>query len=92
MGFSNDLEEKLVRIVEFRVNAGLTDSPQELVQNLVDGLVEVGLVSPEDAEDLVNDVLAAGDDDDSSSDDSSSDDSSSDSGSDDSGNDDDRSS
>jgi uncharacterized repeat protein (TIGR01451 family) len=51
--------ERLIRIVEFRIAAGLTDSPATLTANLVSSLVDVGLVSPGQADQLVDDVLEA---------------------------------
>ena len=51
------LTEKLVRIVEFRLNAGLTNSHIQLTANLVDSLVAAGVVPPEAAEDLTFSVL-----------------------------------
>jgi hypothetical protein len=51
------LLDQLVRIVEFRLAAGLTTSPRTLTQNLADSLIEVGLVGPGAAQDLVSDVL-----------------------------------
>jgi hypothetical protein len=51
------LSEQLRRIVQFRIDAGLTDSPEQLTINLVDGLVEVNLVAPGEANALVNAVL-----------------------------------
>lgn len=58
------LTEKLVRIVEFRVNAGLTDSASQLTANLVASLVEAGVIPPEAADDLIASVLAQIDQDD----------------------------
>ena len=52
-----DVEEKLVRIVDFRITEGLTDSAAETTENLVDSLVEVGLVPVEEADELVDSVL-----------------------------------
>ena len=52
-----DLIEKLVRIVEFRVSAGLTDSASQLTANLVASLVDAGLVPPEAADALTRSVL-----------------------------------
>ncbi|MCI0401743.1 MAG: hypothetical protein L0Y67_01345 [Gammaproteobacteria bacterium] len=51
------ITERLVRIVAFRVDEGLTGSAVELTENLVDSLVDIGLVQPEDAEALVDEVL-----------------------------------
>ncbi len=53
------LLEKLVRIVEFRVEEGLTNSAEALTQNLVDSLVGVGLVDAGQAAELIQEVLAA---------------------------------
>jgi hypothetical protein len=52
-----ELSEQLVRIVDFRLEAGLTDDAATLTQNLVNSLVELGVVSPGEADELVNDVL-----------------------------------
>ncbi len=52
-----DLVEKLVRIVDFRVREGLTDSADTLTENLVDGLVEAGLLPAEVGEEIVAAVL-----------------------------------
>jgi hypothetical protein len=49
--------ERLVRIVEFRVEAGLADSAQQLTSNLVDSLVEAGVVPPAEANALQTEVL-----------------------------------
>ena len=54
-----DLAEKIARIVEFRVSSGLAASAADLTANLVASLVEVGLVTPEDADALVGEVLTA---------------------------------
>jgi hypothetical protein len=51
------LLERLVRIVDFRVTSGLTDSASQLTTNLVHSLVDVGLVLPEEADNLINSVL-----------------------------------
>ncbi|MFQ5933997.1 MAG: DUF3344 domain-containing protein, partial [Dehalococcoidia bacterium] len=53
-----DILERVVRIVNFRVSEGLTVSAAELTANLVDSLVNVGLVPPEEADQLIDDVLA----------------------------------
>jgi len=50
------LVEQIVRIVQFRIEAGLTDNPAELTANLVHSLVEAGLI-PEDQEDEVAGVV-----------------------------------
>jgi hypothetical protein len=51
------LLDQVVRIVEFRLEEGLTTSPRTLTQNLTDSLVQVGLVGPGAAQDFVADVL-----------------------------------
>jgi hypothetical protein len=51
------LTDQLVRIVDFRVSAGLTTSPLILTSNLVQSLVEAGTVAPSDAAELVAAVL-----------------------------------
>lgn len=52
------LVEKLARIVQFRVDAGLTDSATELTQNLVTSLVEAGVVEEDDESEIIAAVLA----------------------------------
>jgi hypothetical protein len=49
--------ERLVEIVKFRVDAGLTSSPEQLTHNLVSSVVDLGLVSAADAPQLEADVL-----------------------------------
>jgi hypothetical protein len=49
--------EKLVRIVDFRVQAGLTPSASQLTRNLVDSLVASKLVASDAADAVVADVL-----------------------------------
>ena len=51
------LEEQIARIVQFQIDEGLTDDFQQLIANLVGSQVDLGLVPPEEVEDLVNDVL-----------------------------------
>jgi Nidogen-like/Dockerin type I domain len=51
------LLDQLVRIVNFRVAAGLTSSAEALATSLVDSQVELGLVPPDQADELVNAVL-----------------------------------
>jgi hypothetical protein len=51
------LTEKIVRIVQFRVNAGLTNSASQLTANLVGSLVEAGVISPDAADALTRSVL-----------------------------------
>jgi hypothetical protein len=51
------IEERLVRIVEFRVGAGLAQSPEDLASNLVSSQVALGLISPADAESVTQAVL-----------------------------------
>jgi hypothetical protein len=53
------LLERLVRIVRFRLEAGLATDAEALAESLVDSLVEAGLVAPGDAAGLVEDVLGA---------------------------------
>jgi hypothetical protein len=53
-----DSAERLQLIVDFRIAEGLTDSPQQLAQNLVASLVATGLVPPEEADDLVDELLS----------------------------------
>lgn len=50
--------DRLVRIVTFRLQAGLTDDAQELTRDLVHSLVEAGLVDAAAADQLEHDVLA----------------------------------
>lgn len=52
------LADRIARIVEFRVDAGLTDSAAGLTNELVDGLVDDGVVPPQDAGALISGVLA----------------------------------
>ncbi len=54
-----NLVERLSRIVEFRLNAGLDNSAAQLTRELVESLVESGRISPEESEDLINQVLQA---------------------------------
>src|SRR5712692_385328 len=49
VGQEPTLTDQLTRIVEFRVASGMTNAAQQLTMNLVDSLVESGLLSPEDA-------------------------------------------
>jgi len=51
------LEERLVRIVTFRLEAGLATSAEILTTNLVHSLVEAGLVPAGDADALIDAVL-----------------------------------
>jgi|GEM_PF-646522 len=51
------LIDQLRRIVQFRIDAGLTDSPEQLVANLIESLVEINVVSPDEADDLAEAVL-----------------------------------
>ncbi|HEX5494982.1 MAG TPA: thrombospondin type 3 repeat-containing protein [Mycobacteriales bacterium] len=51
------LTDRLVRVVQFRTTAGLTDSPTTLTDNLVNSLVHIGLVAPQDAATLERAVL-----------------------------------
>ncbi|HEX9597845.1 MAG TPA: thrombospondin type 3 repeat-containing protein [Gaiellaceae bacterium] len=52
------LTDRLVRIVRFRLDAGLATDAAALTRNLVDSLVESGLVPPGGADALVADVIA----------------------------------
>jgi hypothetical protein len=52
------LVERVVRIVRFRLDVGLATDGLALTEELVDSLVEAGLVKPEDADDFVDDVIA----------------------------------
>jgi hypothetical protein len=49
--------DRLVRIVDFRLNAGLTDSALGLTSNLVNSLVASGLVAASDAAQLTQTVI-----------------------------------
>jgi hypothetical protein len=51
------LADRLVKIVAFRVSAGLTNTASGLTTNLVNGLVSSGLVAASDAAQLVQTVL-----------------------------------
>jgi hypothetical protein len=51
------LIDQLRRIVQFRIDAGLTDSPEQLLANLIESLVEINLVPPDEADDLAKAVL-----------------------------------
>ncbi len=51
------LADKLVRIVEFRVNAGLTPSASQLTANLVSSLVAAGLITLDEGDRLAHEVL-----------------------------------
>lgn len=51
------LLDRVVRIVKFRVDSGLTADPQALTRNLVDGLVSAGVIRPEDAQSFVDAVI-----------------------------------
>ena len=50
--------EKIVRIVDFDVRFGLANSASGLTDALVSSLVTLGIVRPEDAAALINDVLS----------------------------------
>lgn len=54
-----DLTQRLIAIVDFRLETGLSDSAETLTDNLVDSLVRIGLVSASDAPSLVDTVLAS---------------------------------
>jgi hypothetical protein len=51
------LIEQLRRIVQFRIDAGLTNSPQTSLTNLIDSLVDAHLVPPDQANALATAVL-----------------------------------
>jgi hypothetical protein len=57
VGDEPSLLEKIVRIVEFRITAGLAQSATQLVSHLVDSVVGAGLVPPQDAGGLISAVL-----------------------------------
>lgn len=57
VGSEPSLVEQLIRIVEFRVNAGLSGSAADLTDRLVRSLVANGIVRPEDAAGLTSAVL-----------------------------------
>lgn len=57
IGAEPELLEQLTRIVDFRVDAGLATSASELTANLVESLVQTGVVQPDEADELVRDVL-----------------------------------
>jgi hypothetical protein len=50
------LDDQIARIVMFRVSKGMTNSPAQLITNLVDSLVEAGPVPPIQATQLVTAV------------------------------------
>ncbi len=52
------IADQLARIVEFRVASGMTNAAQQLTTNLVDSVVESGLLLPEDAAPVTEAVLA----------------------------------
>jgi hypothetical protein len=52
------LADRLVKIVEFRLDAGLATDASALTSSLVDSLVDAGLVQPGGSASLVGDVLA----------------------------------
>ncbi len=54
------LNDQLSRIVTFRTAAGLTNSPSQLATSLVNSLVSIGQVRPEDANSLIASVLGGG--------------------------------
>jgi hypothetical protein len=56
-GSTPTLLDQLVRIVNFRVAAGLSTSALTVTTNLVNSLVNVGLVQPQDATGLTNSVV-----------------------------------
>jgi hypothetical protein len=57
VGQEPSVTEELDRIVQFRVQAGLTNSATQLTTQLVDGLVEDGQVPPQNASQLIATVV-----------------------------------
>jgi hypothetical protein len=57
IGQEPTIADEIVRIVEFRVQAGLTNSAGSLTTDLVNGLVADGLVSPQQATALIANVF-----------------------------------
>jgi hypothetical protein len=53
------LADQLARIVSFRISSGMSSSASQLATNLVVDLVQVGLVAPLQANDVIKTVLAA---------------------------------
>ncbi len=51
------LEEQITRIVQFQIDGGLTDDFEQLAANLVGSQVDLGLVPPEEEEEVVDSVL-----------------------------------
>ncbi|MCI0548245.1 MAG: thrombospondin type 3 repeat-containing protein [Candidatus Rokubacteria bacterium] len=51
------LQQQLVRIVDFRLDAGLASSAEETTENLVASLVDLNLVQPQDAGALIDAVV-----------------------------------
>lgn len=51
------LSDRVFRIVEFRVAEGLSEDPKVLIDRLAKGLIEVGLLAPEDEDSFVENVL-----------------------------------
>ena len=49
--------ERLIRIVNFRLNEGLSNSPVQLIQTLVNSLITLGLVPETDAEHIISTVV-----------------------------------
>jgi hypothetical protein len=57
IGQEPTVADELTRIVQFRVQAGLTNSATQLTTELVDGLVDDGRVSQQSASQLINTVV-----------------------------------
>jgi hypothetical protein len=57
IGLEPSLALQLIKIVQFRLEAGLTDDVDQLTRNLVGSLVEAGAVSPDQAAALTAQVL-----------------------------------
>ena len=53
------VEERVTRIVDFRVDAGLTDSASELTGNLVDSFVDLEIITSAEADVVVAEVAKA---------------------------------
>ena len=58
IGLEPSLKAQLVRIVKFRLEAGLSSDPDQLARNLVGSLVAVGAVPPSQAAGLLEQVLS----------------------------------
>ena len=63
IGDEPTFEDRLARIVKYFLDNGLIDSASQFTQDIVDSLVDIGQVPPEEAEQLVEDVLELVDED-----------------------------